>query len=310
MKGAHLIPEFLATPWALDRRYLHAYAGVLARWAGGVPKAMEDGDEDYTPRKNAFEARRQAAQGRAGAGAIAVLPLYGAIFQRANMITDYSGGTSAQEFSAALRDALADETVGAILIDIDSPGGSVYGCQELFDEIYGARNAKPIAAIANSLCASAAYYIGCAASQVYVTPSGEVGSIGVWTAHEDWSKYMENAGVKTTLISAGKYKTEGNPYGPMDGDALAFMQTRIDDYYGAFTRAVAKGRAAPIDSVRGGMGQGRVLGAKDALEQKMVDGIATFGEVLKNMARQVGAPNRSGRASSLAAARREIDILG
>jgi len=84
-----------------------------------------------------------------------------------------------------------------------------HGVCELADEIMAARAQKPVVAIANSLAASAAYWIGCAASEFYLTPGGEVGSIGVWQAHQDFSRALDEAGVTTTLISAGKFKVEG-----------------------------------------------------------------------------------------------------
>jgi signal peptide peptidase SppA len=201
------------------------------------------------------------------------------------MIEDVSGpgSVSTQKFAAALRQALADESVSQILIDIDSPGGSVYGVAELADEIVAARAQKPIIAIANSLAASAAYWIGCSASEFYVTPGGEVGSIGVWQAHFDYSQALAAEGVTPTLISAGTYKVEGNPYAPLDPEAQAFMQSRVDDYFLAFSKAVAKGRGVPIAQVRNGMGQGRVLGADASLEQKMVDGIVTLDETIRKM---------------------------
>ncbi|WP_052688250.1 S49 family peptidase [Xanthomonas sp. MUS 060] len=99
---------------------------------------------------------------------------------------------------AALRQALADDTVSQILIDIDSPGGSVYGVAELADQIQSARSIKPVVAVANSLAASAAYWIGCAAGELYVTPGGEVGSIGVWQAHFDYSQALAADGVTPT----------------------------------------------------------------------------------------------------------------
>ena len=129
---------------------------------------------------------------------------------------------------------------------LDSPGGSVYGVSELADEIMNARAQKPVIAIANSLAASAAYWIGCSASELYVTPGGEVGSIGVWQAHFDYSQALAAEGVTPTLISAGKYKVEGNPYAPLGEDALGFMQSRVDDYYAVFTKSVARGRGVPI----------------------------------------------------------------
>ncbi len=283
MKTELLIAEFLSTPWALMPERLNAVSAVMARWSSHAPATAEvlaGIDTD----KLAREARRQTATSVSGGG-IAVLPLYGVITQRGNMIEDVSGpgSVSTQKFAAALRQALADESVSQILIDIDSPGGSVYGVAELADEIVAARAQKPIIAIANSLAASAAYWIGCSASEFYVTPGGEVGSIGVWQAHFDYSQALAAEGVTPTLISAGTYKVEGNPYAPLDPEAQAFMQSRVDDYFLAFSKAVAKGRGVPIAQVRNGMGQGRVLGADAALEQNMVDGIVTLDEAIRKM---------------------------
>lgn len=282
-----LLSEFLTTPWALMPERLQAMAGVLTRWSAGEPptdEAMFQIQSDRVLR----DTRKQMAAANAGSG-IAVLPLYGVVTQRGNMIDDISGpgSTSTQQFTSALRLVLADDTVGQILIDIDSPGGSVYGVAELASEIVKARAQKPVVVVANSLAASAAYWIGCSASEFYVTPGGEVGSIGVWQAHFDYSKALEEEGVKTTLISAGKFKVEGNPYVPLDPEAQAFMQSRVDDYYNAFIQAVAVGRGVTVDDVRNGMGEGRVLGADAALAQRMVDGIASFDDVLARMQAKV-----------------------
>jgi signal peptide peptidase SppA len=313
MKRQILIAEFLSTPWALMPERLAAFASILHRWqAGGHASAevMAGIEAD----REVVAARKQEAA-RAGQGAnIAVLPFYGVVTQRGNMADDVSGPGSAstQKFTNALRQALQDPSIGAILIDIDSPGGSVYGVDELASEIMGARNQKPIVGLANSLAASAAYWVGAACSELYVTPGGEVGSIGVWQAHEDWSKALDDAGVKTTLISAGKYKTEGNPYEPLGKDAQEFMQSRVDDYYAAFTKAVAKGRGISIDVVRKDFGQGRVYGSAQALSVGMVDGVMTFDDVVRKMGKDLKAANRNASAapSRLAQAQRDIAILG
>lgn len=307
-----ILAEWLNSPWALQREVLRAHVFTLARRAAAgfvaEPRAMEDDDyDDGRPRISAFEARRREANANVGGG-IAVLPLYGTIVQRAGMMTEWCGGTSTQQFAQALRDALADETVSQILIECDSPGGSVYGVQELADEVYQARKAKPVVCSINSLSASAGYWIASQASEVYVTPGGEAGSIGVWTAHEDWSAAMDEAGVKVTLISAGKYKTEGNPYEPLSDEAKAFLQQRTDDYYGAFVRAVARGRGVGVDQVRSGMGQGRVLGADAAVAEKMVDGVRTFDETIRQMRRSAATP--AGRGKALAAARNQVALAG
>jgi len=303
-----LVAEYLATPWALMPVRLSAVTAVIARWSGDA-RASDEVMHSVAADRNARDARRQSSVSNSGGG-IAVLPLYGIVTQRGNMVDDVSGpGTaSTQQFSNILRAALQDETVSQILIDIDSPGGSVYGVAELADEIISARAQKPVVAIANSLAASAAYWIGCSASEFYVTPGGEVGSIGVWQAHQDYSKAMDEAGIKTTLISAGKFKVEGNPYAPLDEEAQGFMQSRVDDYYAAFTKAVSKGRGVPISQVRDGMGQGRVLGADAALASSMVDGIATFEDVVKKMRRDARAQIKP-NASRLNQARNSLALM-
>jgi capsid assembly protease len=304
MRHELLITEFLSTPWAVLPERLEAMAGVVARWANDRPASVEVMAQVKADAA-AIEARRGDAS-RAGNGAIAVLPFYGVSVQRADP-SDISGTgmMSIQKFTQAFRAAMADDSIGGILIDIDSPGGSVYGVQELGDEIYRARGSKSVVAIANSLAASAAYWIGSSAGEFYVTPGGEAGSIGVFAAHQDISKALEAEGVTTTLVSAGKYKVEGNPYGPLDDEARAYMQQRIDTYYAAFTRAVARNRGTNVDAVRSGMGQGRVLGAADAKQAGMVDDVATFDQVLSRMAKAI----RGGSASKAAAMRRDIDIL-
>lgn len=313
MKRQLLVAEFLSTPWALMPERLAAFTSILHRWqAGGAASA--EVMAAIAADKEIVAARRQEAA-RAGQGAnIAVLPLYGVVTQRGNMADDVSGPGSAstQKFSSALRQALQDPGVGGILIDIDSPGGSVYGVGELASEIINARASKPIFGFANSLAASAAYWVGAACSELYVTPGGEVGSIGVWQAHQDVSKAMDESGVKTTLISAGKFKTEGNPYEPLNADAQAFMQSRVDDYYQAFTKSVAKGRGVSVDVVRKDYGQGRVYGADQALSAGMVNDIATFDDVVKRLARAIKTNNGSSAlhpVNRLAQAQRDLAIL-
>ena len=303
-----LVSEFLTTPWALMPERLQAMTAVLTRWSSDEPPSDETLFQVNADRV-LRDTRKQFAAASAGSG-IAVLPLYGVVTQRGNMVDDISGpgSTSTQKFTSALRHVLADDTVGQILIDIDSPGGSVYGVAELAAEIVKARAQKPVVAVANSLAASAAYWIGCSAGEFYVTPGGEVGSIGVWQAHFDYSKALEEEGVKPTLISAGKFKVEGNPYVPLDPEAQAFMQSRVDDYYNAFIKAVAKGRGVAVADVRDGMGEGRVLGADAALAAKMVDGVATFDDVLAKMQKAAVSQKPPG-ASRLGQARAALALI-
>lgn len=294
MKKSLLLAEFAQTPWALHPAALAKLSGVLANWSNGVHPSAEVMSAIQAD-KEAREARRNVAA-QASGGGIAVLPMYGIITQRGNMADDICGpgSVSTQQFTRALREAINDPMIAQVLIDVDSPGGSVYGCQELADEIHRARAAKPIIGVANSLAASAAYWICSQCSEFYCTPSGEVGSIGVYTAHADYSAMLEMEGVKMTLIQAGDFKTEGNPYGPLTDEAKANIQKSVNGYYATFTQSVAKGRGCPVAKVRDDMGKGRCLSASDAMAAGMIDGIATFDEVVAKMQKSI----RAGRGAS------------
>lgn len=298
----------LRTPWALRPETMNAYAAVLAARYGRKLGAQQAGRDGSGPEDEVGMGAPVAARGPtlARAGSIAVIPVRGTIVQYAEQLDMCEGGTTTGSVSQMLNSAMADDTVGSILLHIHSPGGSVYGVQELADEIRAARGQKPIVAMADSLAASAAYWIGSQASEFYCTPGGEVGSIGVWQAHQDVSKALAEAGINITLISAGQFKTEGHPYGPLSEEAQRFFQQRTDDYYATFTNAVAKGRGVPIASVRDGMGQGRVLGADAALGEKMIDGVMPLADVIRKMQRDAKAASRPGRTAQM---NREIDIL-
>lgn len=228
-------------------------------------------------------AGRREPGGMRSQGALAVIPIYGTIAQKGGIIQDASGGTSTEAVSAMLSQALADPGVASILLDVSSPGGGTYGVQELAQQIYDARGSKPICAIANSMAASAAYWIACAADEVVVTPGGEVGSIGAYMIYQDASKALEAEGIATTIIKAGAFKAEATGLNPLTAEATAALQDRVDEVYGQFCGMVAKGRSVPIAQVRDGMGQGRLVSAKAAIAAGMADRVATFDQTVARL---------------------------
>jgi len=271
-----------ARPWAILDTKLEEIAQVLAARAesGSLPDQKEiEAVEARQAARMRIEKRTQKASG----SAVAVMPLIGTISRRMGMLDAMSGGASIETFSKQFDEAMADEAVGSILIQIDSPGGSVYGVEELFQKILAARGKKRVVAVADQLAASAAYYIGSAAEEFVVTPSGEVGSIGVYMVHFDWSGNLEASGVRPTIIKAGDHKAEGNPYEPIEEETVEHLQSIVDDYYRQFERAVAKGRGVPVGKVRSDFGQGRTFTAKRALDRGMVDRIQSFDEVLEDL---------------------------
>jgi signal peptide peptidase SppA len=260
--------------------------------------------------QNEVSAARAQNVSTAGAGAVAVIPIYGIINQRYS--GDFSGpsGTSIQNLTQQFRQALNDPNVKAIIFDIDSPGGSVSGVDEFAAEVFQARGKKKISAVSNTLCASAAYYIGSQATEFCVSPSSLTGSIGVYSAHEDDSVALEKIGIKVSLISAGKYKVEGNNFEPLGDDARMAMQKMVDDYYGMFVAAIARGRGVKAGAVKSGFGEGRVLTAKDAVESGMADKVASLDDVLasygvKQQGSATSAKAGTGRVAKLQSMRSE-----
>jgi ClpP class serine protease len=143
----------------------------------------------------------------------------------------------------------------------------VYGVQELWQTIFDLKEKKKITSVVNPVAASAAYWIASASSEIVVTPSGEVGSIGVYLMHVDVSSAMTSAGRKVTLVKAGERKASGHPYAPLDPTALDELQSGVNDYYDKFVRAVAKGRKTTQTAVRDGFGRGGMVRAEAAVKE-------------------------------------------
>ncbi len=221
--------------------------------------------------------------GNGTGGAVAVIHIHGPITQRNSLMSMIFGGTSTLGISAALRQALADPDVGSILLDIDSPGGTVSGVPELAAEILAARGSKSIVAVANSFAASAAYWIASAADEIVVTPSGEVGSIGVVAVHMEQSRRLEKEGITPTIMRAPANKFGGNPFEPLSEETRDHIQSQVDEFHAMFVAAVAKGRGVGVGQVRGGFGQGRVVLAKEAVKLGMADRVATIEQTVARM---------------------------
>jgi len=274
----------LAQPWAILPSALPIVTSALQKHMAGETVAVQP----------------NAGRGQMQTGVIAVIPIHGMITQRGGGIFEMLfGGTSAEAIGANLALAVGSKDVRGIILDIDSPGGTVGGVAELADQVHAARQQKPIVAISNTLMASAAYWIGSQADRIIATPSSQTGSIGVYAVHLDYSKALEADGITPTIISAGKYKTEANEYSPLTEEAKAAWQGQIDAYYDLFVGAVARGRGRSAKTVRDGFGEGRVLTAEAAVAEHLADEVGTMDRAV---AMVTGMASR--RASAMAAALR------
>lgn len=294
-KYPHVASMIYEQPWAILPRALSAIVEVVElRLDGGRLSRDEIAER--------LAASREGAGSRNGArraSGIALVPIYGVLAHRASLFTETSGASSVDGLRKAFREALADPEAGAIILDVDSPGGAIDGIPEFADEIRAARGQKPIIAVANTLMASAAYWLASAADEIVATPSALVGSIGVYATHMDFSAMDEAMGVKTTLIAAGKYKTEGNEYEPLADEARGHIQSIVDDAYGLFVDAVARGRGVAASAVRAGYGEGRVLPAKRARTAGLVDRVDTLDGTIRRLVTGKGPAMRSAELGSV-----------
>jgi signal peptide peptidase SppA len=322
MKYSRIISAVMATPWAIRPEKLSSILSFLRFKAddGEMSKeeialvkqpakepayfAISEGDT-LDGRMSTATALEIAAGSpsnaqRSKAGQIAVLPISGTISHRMGMMSEMSGGTSTERFTQWLRAAVNDPSVKAIVLDVNSPGGTVDGVPELADEIYKANQIKPVTAVANAQAASAAYWLASQAKELVVTPSGIVGSIGVFGAHEDMSEALASAGVKISLVSAGKYKTEGNPFEPLSEEARAALQADVNNYYEMFTKAVARGRNSDQATVKAGFGEGRMVSAAKAVKAGMADRVATLDQTLARLGASASMPKQKMAAEGAA----------
>jgi signal peptide peptidase SppA len=290
MRYPHVIAAFAAEPWAMQREKLEAIARLLAFQAAGGK---------YEPEEiKARISDRQAHEVARSDGGVFVLPLVGIMSQRLNAMDNISGGggVSTDAMGDAFSAAVADDQIKAVVIDVDSGGGSTYGVEDLASRVRAARGIKPIIAQVNSVAASAAYWVATQADEIVVTPGGLAGSIGVYAVHEDISDALAKEGIKPTIIKAGDNKAELTGYSPLSDEAKAAVQDRVDQEYGKFVKGVAAGRNTTVATVKDGMGQGRVFGVDDLLKRGMADRISPLRDTMARFGASM--PRTSGAANS------------
>ncbi len=263
VKFVGALVEAAGRPWALRPEAMDVLIATLRSGivAGEVPARTQKGAD--------------------AGGGVTVVPLKGMITPNAGLLGALFGVRGGLEaFRTDLLEAATSPDVQHIVLNVDSPGGLVDLVPEVSALIREVRGAKPVTAVANTMAASAAYWLASQADELVVTPSGEVGSIGVYMMHVDRSAALEAKGLDVTLTSAGKYKTEGNEFEPLSGSARKNRQERVDTIYGMFVDDVAAGRGVTDGMVINGYGEGRTMMATEAVDNGLADRVGTLDDVL------------------------------
>ncbi len=262
--------QFMASSalWAMHPTFLAA-----ALKQSGVEALLPDALRAFAGSLSGQQAAKPADPIREGSTII--LPITGMLAPRG-----LSGTTYYDTIADRVREAAADTKIGAIVLAIRSPGGYVWGCAEAGNAIFEARDAKPVIAVADPYCFSAAYWLATQGSAFFCTQSGEVGSVGVRSGHTDMSGFEEKIGMKTTLIASSPDKIAGNSHAPLDEDYRADVQAAVDESNVAFAAAIARGRGMKASDVATVHGTGKTFSASRALANGAIDGISTLREVV------------------------------
>lgn len=237
----HLASRVFGTPLLIARAKLEVILGVLApRLAGGTLEPLES-ETDPPPLTSVTVEK------------IAVVSVIGTLVSRSGYLDAASGLQAYGDIADAIAAAMDDASVRGVILDVDSPGGEVGGLFDLVEQIQAIRNAsaKPLWAVANESALSAAYAIASAADRLYITRTGEVGSIGVVAVHIDESRADAKAGLAWTFVFAGDRKIDGNAHEPLSERARATIQADVDRLYAEFCTLVAANRGLSPEAVRG-----------------------------------------------------------
>lgn len=253
--------SLFSQPWAITRSHFDAMCSAVSDILAADPKAFFlDG----------MEAPSNDGPGYSvDAGGIATVPIQGVLMQSPDLFEQiFFGAVDMLQVGSSVRAAAQDDSVRGIILNIDSPGGTVMGTPELADSVRGATTQKPVFAFTHGLMASAAYWVGSQADAVYSTPSARVGSIGVIMQIPNRVEQLRKAGVKVETFAAGKYKGAGSPVMELSDEHRAMFTNDVQNIHEEFKAAVNSRRSVAEADM-----EGQDFPGKLAAEKRLVSGI-------------------------------------
>lgn len=293
----HLASRIFDTPLAIHRQKLEVIVQAIGPRLQGIP--MMPMDQERMRRKPYMVTP----------DGIAVIDIMGTLVHRSTGMDALSGLTSYGDIEAELIDAVTDPAITGVILNIDSPGGEVQGMFDLADEIYSARDLKPICAVADSAY-SAAYLLASAAGEIYTPRTGGAGSVGIICLHLDQSAADAKDGLKYTAIYAGSHKNDGNPHEPLTDAALARIQADVTQLDGMFAAMVARNRGMKPEAITG-MEAMTYMGDK-CISNGLADKIGTLTDCMAAMTQKIRMPMKSGvqsaQTSSVASATENREV--
>ena len=280
-----------AEPWAIAEAELYKIATIVARRELPDPAAATP---EYTRRDYLFAAG-PGAQKLNGAhrafltGDVAVIPIAGPIFPRANMMTEVSGATSMSGFLHDYRLAIASPDVQAIMLQMDTPGGVVSGVAAAAEALAAGAKQKKTVAHVDGMAASAGYWLASQASEIVVDRTASVGSIGVVTAVPVQVAPDANGNQWIEVVSANAPNKRPSP---LTEDGMAEIVGHLNAIETVFVADVARGRRTSVETVRAGFGQGGMKVGNAAVQAGMADRVGSYEATLRALQRDAANERR------------------
>lgn len=239
-------------------------------------KAMDWG-YDYVPKtaRDMYEVEDRVAR----------ISIDGTLVHKLGGVEPSSGMVGYDQIERIIEDAQSNKAVGAIMLDIDSPGGEVAGCFDFARKLrtMGKRGGgKPIVAFANEMACSAAYAIASSCDAIATTQTGIVGSIGVYTLLVDMTKGLQKGGVEVKMIRAGERKARGGPYEKADSETVTKLEDWVNNTWVIFAQHVSEGRNIPVETITAW--EGDWFTGDDALALGLVDDVNTPEAIFETVA--------------------------
>jgi protease-4 len=212
--------------------------------------------------------------GRAGGDRVGVVEVAGVIADSKTTLRE-------------LREFSEDPRIRAIVVRIDSPGGSVGPSQEIFEGMRRVQKKKHVLSSMGSIAASGGFYIAMGGEKVFANPGTLTGSIGVISEFPNVSGLLKWAGVDMRTITAGKLKDAGSPFREMTSEERSYFQSMLEDVHGQFIGAVAESRKLPAEEVRK-VADGRVFTGRKAKDLKLVDELGGLQDAVREAGKLAG----------------------
>jgi protease-4 len=201
------------------------------------------------------------------------------------------GDSMVDDMRAALQQAREDEDVKAVVLEIDSPGGEVTASDEIYNAVVKTRARKPVVIYMDTLAASGGYYVSCGGRYIMANDTTITGSIGVIIQTLNYEQLFNKIGLSSVVFKSGKFKDILNGARPMTQEERDYIQSFVMKTYDKFLGIVSKERSLPADGLRNGIADGRILSGKEALENKLIDGLGQLEDAYAKAKQLGGAPS-------------------